>query len=511
MTEPATNPPSAETAAAAPPSTSPVVPAVPSAPAAPSVPASPAGKPKLSVLMPVYNERRTLRTIIRRVLEAPIPVPLELIAVDDCSRDGSREILRELAAADPRIKPVFHEKNTGKGGAIHTAIAHMTGDIAIVQDADLEYDPADIPRVLKPILDGKADAVFGSRFLGSEARRVLYYWHSVANGFLTWVSNLISDLNLTDMETCYKAVRADILKQTRLKFKRFGIEPELTLRLAQWGARIYEVPISYSGRTYAEGKKITWKDGVRALLAILNIGLWDTRFTTHDGYYILQSVRNAGGFNRWMFSQIAPYVGQRVLEAGCGIGNLTELMLDRQRLVAADIDPLYVEMIGRRFGHLENFRVTHMDLAKTEDVMSAAGEGLDTIICLNVLEHIADDRTVLANFLQVLKPGGHAIILVPQYMWLYTGVDKTLGHERRYTADELIGKMRAAGFEVVHHQGFNRMGVPGWWTSCKLLGNTHLKPGQMRMFNRLLWVAKLLEKVPGLPGLSVICVGRKPG
>jgi glycosyltransferase involved in cell wall biosynthesis len=483
--------------------------------AAAAAPAAPAtvgtGHRLLSVLMPVYNERRTLRTIVRRVLSAPVQLPIELVIVDDCSRDGSRDIIRELAAADPRIRPVLHEKNTGKGGAIHTAIRHMTGDIAVVQDADLEYDPADLPRVIAPILDGRADAVFGSRFSGSECRRVLYYWHSVANKFLTWATNVITDLNLTDMETCYKAVRSDILKQTRLRCKRFGIEPELSVRLAQWGARIYEVPVSYSGRTFAEGKKITWRDGYRALGVILWTALFDRRFTTHDGYYILAAVRNAGGFNRWMHAQLAPFIGKRILEAGCGIGNLTELMLDAERLVCVDIDPLYVELIGRRFGHLENFSVRPMDLARTEDFAGLASEGLDTIICLNVLEHIADDMAVLRNFHQALKPGGRAIILVPQHPWLYTGVDKTLGHCRRYTQEQLVQRMTEAGFEVVHTQGFNRMGVPGWYTAGNIFGDTHLKPAQMKMFNRLLWVAKLVEKMTFLPALSVIAVGRKPG
>jgi glycosyltransferase involved in cell wall biosynthesis len=464
----------------------------------------------LSVLMPVYNERRTLRTIIRRVLESPVPIPLELIAVDDGSRDGSAEILRELAAQDPRIRPVFHERNLGKGGAIQTAIRHMSGDIAIVQDADLEYDPAEIPRVIQPILDGKADAVFGSRFLSSDYRRVLYFWHTLGNGLLTWLNNMLCDLNLTDMETCYKAVRADILRQTPLHFRDFALEPELTIRLAQWGIRLYEVPVSYAGRTYVEGKKIGWRDGVRALWAMFRCGFLDTRFTTHDGYYILVAVRNARAFNRWVYRQIAPYIGQRVLEAGCGIGNLTELLLDCDRLVASDFDPFYVEMINRRFSHLENFRTVQMDLAQADHYDRLADEQIDTIICLNVLEHIAADEAVLGHFYRMLPPGGHAIILVPQHPWLYAPVDKVLGHERRYTAEELRDKLDRAGFEVVHQQGFNRLGTLGWYVSGKLLGKQHLSPGQMRMFNRLLPLAKLVEHVPGWPALSTIAVGRKP-
>jgi glycosyltransferase involved in cell wall biosynthesis len=477
----------------------------------------PAGEPgaegvgMLSILMPVYNERRTLRTIVRRVLAVDYPVPVELVAVDDGSADGSADLLRELAAADPRIVPVFHPTNLGKGAAIRTAIARHRGDVAVVQDADLEYNPADIPRVVRPILDGRADAVFGSRFLASDYRRVLFFWHTLGNAFLTTLVNVLCDLNLTDMETCYKAVRSDILRQTPLKSDDFALEPELTIRLAQWGIRLYETPVTYAGRTYAEGKKIGWRDGLRALWAMARFRFFDQRFTTHDGYYILASVRNARGFNRWLFRQAEPYVGSRVLEAGCGIGNLTEFLLDRDRLVACDIDPFYVEMIDRRFGHLENFATRRVDLAKPEDVLALEPERLDTIICMNVLEHIAEDERVLENFHRVLAPGGRAIILVPQHPWLYTGVDKTLGHERRYTADELNEKLRRAGFRVVHTQGFNRLGTLGWYVSGKWLGKSHLEPGQMRTFNRILPVARLIERVGALPALSVIAVGEKAG
>ena len=203
---------------------------------------------KLSVLMPVYNEARTLRTIVQRVLASPVDCQIELVCVDDCSRDNSLEILIELARLDGRIKVIAQPVNMGKGKAIRTAIDHMSGDIGIIQDADLEYDPEEYPKVIRPLLEGKADAVFGSRFASSEVRRVLFFWHALGNRILTMCSNMANDLNLTDMETCYKAVRGDVLKRLRLTSDRFGLEPELTARLAQWGARIYEVPISYHGR-----------------------------------------------------------------------------------------------------------------------------------------------------------------------------------------------------------------------------------------------------------------------
>ena len=238
---------------------------------------------KLSVLMPVYNEVSTLKTIVDRVLSAPIDMEIELICVDDGSTDGSRDILDELASGDERVRVFKQPHNMGKGRALRTAIDKATGDIAIVQDADLEYDPNDYFRVLSPLIEGKADAVFGSRFAASEERRVLYFWHSLGNRVLTTLSNMLTDLNLTDMETCYKAVNVDLLQSLRLTSDRFGFEPELTARLAKAGAKIYEVPISYHGRTYAEGKHITWRDGVQAVWLILKFKFVDTHHLRGSG------------------------------------------------------------------------------------------------------------------------------------------------------------------------------------------------------------------------------------
>jgi len=225
---------------------------------------------RLSVLIPVYNEAATVAQLVARVRE--VPLDLELIAIDDGSSDGSGQALETLRGAGPVDIVIRHPTNRGKGAAIRSGIAAVTGDIVVVQDADLEYDPADLPRLIQPILEGKADAVFGSRFLGGE-HRVLYFWHSVGNKLLTLLSNMFTDLNLTDMETCYKAVRSPLMKSLVLTSDRFGFEPEITARLAQARARIWEISISYSGRTYEEGKKIGWRDGVAALWHILRFNL----------------------------------------------------------------------------------------------------------------------------------------------------------------------------------------------------------------------------------------------
>ena len=235
---------------------------------------------KLSVLVPVYNEERTLEEVVRRV--CAVQLPKEIILVDDGSKDRSREILARLKdqserANDPlnHIKVFLQPENQGKGAAIKTAINHITGDVVIVQDADLEYDPKDYPSLLEPIQDGSADVVYGTRFAGGGAHRVLFFWHSLGNRTLTLLSNMLTNLNLSDMEVGYKVFRADILKGIELKSNRFGFEPEITVKLAKRGYRFYEVPISYHGRTYEEGKKITWKDGIAALYYMIRFRFSD--------------------------------------------------------------------------------------------------------------------------------------------------------------------------------------------------------------------------------------------
>jgi len=231
---------------------------------------------KLSVLMPVYNEETCLESIVKRVLGQEVAGidDVELIIVDDASTDRSKDIIKSLAAQyGDKIITIFHPNNTGKGSAIHSAIEQMTGDVCIIQDADLEYDPSDYPLIFEPIIQGRADCVYGSRFTGSQSKRVLFFWHSIGNKFLTLLSNMFTNLSLTDMETCYKAFRCEILKSMPLRCKRFGFEPEVTSKIAKRGCRIYEVGISYAGRTYQDGKKITWIDGVKAIFYIVKFGI----------------------------------------------------------------------------------------------------------------------------------------------------------------------------------------------------------------------------------------------
>lgn len=457
---------------------------------------------KLSVLMPVYNESRTLRTIMRKVLEAPVEAELEIVCVDDHSSDDSLQILEELSREDDRIKVVAQPVNMGKGKAIRTAIEHMTGDLAIVQDADLEYDPADYPRVIQPILEGRADAVYGSRFAASEQRRVLFFWHALGNRVLTTLSNMANDLNLTDMETCYKAVRADILKRLRLTSDRFGLEPEITARLAQWGARIYEVPISYHGRTYAEGKNIGWRDGVEALWLILKFRFIDNQAVDEDAVVTRQSLGKARRFRRWVLSRFSTYMGDSVLEVNAGPGHVTSHLLDRKRLVVTDVDPVHAETLRRRFGHLENLDVI-------QGSVPTAGNGFDTCVVFDELQRVAEPKETLVEMAEAIEAGGHILIQVPADPSLFGPTDEATGHRRRFSREQLEDTIRAAGLELVWIEEFNKLGRLGW-----LLHHAFKRGGisvvEARSFDLLVPLAKVLESLLPMPGLSLLAVARVP-
>lgn len=467
----------------------------------------------LTAIMPVYNERYLVGEAVRRVLAVAHPSisRLDLVVVDDGSTDGSREILRRLAARHPdRITFVEHGENRGKGAAVATGLEHARGAVTVIQDADLEYDPADLPRMMGPFLHYGADAVYGSRFLSSEYRRVLYHRHSLGNWFVTQASNLLTDLNLTDLETCYKAVRTSLLRSMPLRSQDFRIEVELTFKLAKRGACIFEVPISYAGRTYAEGKKLRWTDGIRALGAMFRWTLVDDLYRPDAyGSNILAAMSEVPKFNLWMSDRIRPFVGSRVLEIGAGLGNLSRTLLPRDHYTASDINPLYLSYLTSFAERKPYLSVREMDLNDEAAFQEIAGR-YDTVVCLNVLEHVRDAARAVRNMRTALAPGGRAIILVPQNPKLYGTLDEVLGHERRYTRESLRKELEDGGLKVTDLMDFNRITAPMWWINGRLLKRRHFGRVQLKVVNHFTWLFRLLESVIPWKGVSLIAVARRP-
>lgn len=467
----------------------------------------------VSILIPAYNEEEFLPVVVERALAAPLPPGLEreLIIVDDGSTDSTGGIALAAAQRHPGVvRALRHERNRGKGAAIRTALEAARGELAVIQDADLEYDPREYPKLLAPLVEGRADAVFGTRFAVGTERRVLYYWHAVANRWLTALANFASDLNLTDVWTGYKAFRTDLVRSIPLRSQGFSFEPEITLKLAQREAVIYETPVSYHGRTYEEGKKIRKRDALLGLLTILRFSLQRDIYADH-GAEILDRLAAARRFNTWMAETVAPFVGRRVLEIGAGIGNLTRRLAPRRELyIASDIDPGHLARLAARMAHRPQVRTARIDLGCREDFLPWAGQ-VDTVICLNVVEHVEDDEMALRNIFEVLAPGGCAIILVPEGPGIYGELDRVLGHCRRYTEPELREKMERAGFAVERLFGFNRVTRPGWWWNGRLLRRRTFSRIQLWAFDRLVWLWRRIDGWLPWRGVSLIAVGRKPG
>lgn len=463
----------------------------------------------LSILIAAFNEENTLRRCVARVMDVSLPAGLdrEVVLVDDGSTDNTWQIALELAVEYPQLRIFRQEINQGKGAALRRAIFEMTGDLAVFQDADLEYDPADFARLLKPILAGRADVVFGSRFIGEE-RKVLYFWHSVGNRILTLLANMFNDLNLSDMETCYKAFVADRLRAIPLVSERFGIEPEITAKVARNRLRVYEVPISYDGRTYEEGKKIGWRDGLAALWFILKF-----RFSSNyadAGKVALDALEQAPKFNRWMYDSIKPYLGKRLLELGSGRGNLSKLLKPHGSLLLTDNRPEYLGELRNRWSEQPNIQVANLDLAQAAQFEHVRTFRPDTVVCLNVLEHIEDDQTVLSNLFHVLPADARLVFLVPFNPKLTSEFDRQIGHFRRYSGGELENKMTKAGFTVERQFFFNKVGVFAWWLGNKLSGQRTITSWQLKLYNLLTPIFRLIDRFLPTTGLSTVVVARKP-
>ncbi len=473
----------------------------------------------LSVIVPAYNEQYLIEASLKGLAvldESPRLREIKVIVVNDCSTDRTAEAIQRFQAslkASQDFKKfswvwLDHDKNRGKGAGIRTALSHVDTELVVIHDADLEYHPRDLLQMVELFLSEAADAVFGSRFMNGGYKRALFFRHELGNKLLTFLCDLVCDLNLSDMETCYKMVRAELLKSIPLTSSTFDVEPELTIKLAKRGGRIFEVPISYSGRTYAEGKKINWKDGVRALWAIFHYAASDNIYA-QDGHggEILMRLARAPRFTRWMADVIRPFVGERVLEIGAGIGNMTIHLVPRSVYWATDINPHYLETLDRLQSARPYLRTAYIDAMEASSYPRDIS--FDTVICLNVVEHLSDDVGTLRNIYSVLDEGGRAIILVPNGPKLFGSLDEVLGHCRRYTEDQLIKVGREAGFTVEKVLKFNRPGVPAWWLNGRVLRKTTFGLGQVRLLNFLTPLFRVIDSWLPLPPLSLIAIFRK--
>jgi glycosyltransferase involved in cell wall biosynthesis len=466
---------------------------------------------RLTVIVPVHNERHVVEASLRRVLAVrdPLISAIEVVAVDDRSTDGSPAVLARLAAEDPRLVVLAHDRTRGKGAAVRTALTRATGDIVLVHDADLEYDPADIPALLQPFAREGADAVFGSRYLSGAYRRALRYRHTTANKFLTTVNNWLTDLDLTDVETCYKAVNAELLKSIPLRSDDRRFEVELAMKLAKRRARLFEAPIRYMPRTAADGQKTRTLDGVLALLALGKFWFVDDLY--HDdefGSRILVELERTRHFNAWMADVLRPHLGDRVLEIGAGIGNLTSQFIPREFYVASDINPHYLRYLQSYATGKPYLHVRKIDVERTEDFAGLEGQ-VDTAVALNVIEHVPHPDVAMRNLWTALSPGGRAVILVPQHPALYGTLDTGLGHFLRYTPDGLRALMTKAGFDVVEMFDFNRVSAPAWWFNGRVLKRQTFSRVQLKLFDAALPIFRRVDRLIPWTGISVIGIGVK--
>jgi glycosyltransferase involved in cell wall biosynthesis len=466
---------------------------------------------RLSVLVPVYNERHVVDASVRRVLalDHPLIRELEVIIVDDCSTDGTSEVLCRLAASDRRITLIRHQTNRGKGGALRTAIERASGDICIVHDADFEYNPADIPALLVPFAEEGADAVFGSRYLSASYRRALMYRHTLMNKTLTTLSNWLTDLHLTDMETCYKAINTRLLKSIPIRSNDFRFEVEITFKLAKRGARIFEVPIRYLPRTVAEGKKIRPKDGLYALGAMLKWTLIDDLYERDEyGTRLVSELEKARRFTLWEGDTVRPYVGDNVLEIGAGVGSLTNQFIPRDLYVVGEQNPNYLTYlrsyaIGKPYLH-----VLELDASRPETFAGMEGQ-FDTVLLLDVLEHQVNPAATLHIAHSCLRQGGQVVVLVPQGKTRFGSLDAERGRRQRFERQELSNLLSQAGFHVERLADFNRLSVPGWWLNNKVLRRKSFSRVQLKSFDTMLPLLRPLERLWPWKGLSLIAVGTR--
>jgi len=475
-------------------------------------------EPRLSVIVPAFNEEATIALCLERLLEQPFVA--EVFVVNDGSTDQTEEIVGSFN--DTRLHLLSHQVNRGKGASIRTAAPKCSAKFIAIQDADLEYDPVDLGRMLEPLDNGDADVVFGSRFLPSGARRALYFWHTLGNKALTLACNMVSNLNLTDMETCYKMFRREALQSLVLEENRFGIEPELTIKSAASGFTIYEVGVSYRGRTYAEGKKIGWRDGFSAARCIVAYGASESLRRKRSRkmkeniavfpelHSSLEDLVDVDNYYDWILELMAPYLGDEVLEVGAGIGTISKRLSSQGRAVTA-VEP--------SLAAYEQLKIWAKDAPTNEARLGTLSENVGglkknftSVILVNVLEHIQDEVADMRLIWGCLEPGGHVAIWVPAHESLYAPFDASVGHFRRYSKRRLKALADSAGFEVVQLKYVNPMGAVGWLLTAKILRQRPTQSVMTRIFDKFVvpLTRELEARWTPAFGQSVLLVARKP-
>ncbi|MBL7150392.1 glycosyltransferase [Candidatus Microgenomates bacterium] len=466
---------------------------------------------KLSIIIPVYNEEKTILKILIKVKEADtLGLKKEIIIVDDGSTDGTKAQISKLKLRSNNIiiKMIEHRQNQGKGAAVQSGLKAASGDILLIQDADLEYSPRDYPRLLRPIVEKQTKVVYGSRLMKMKfslfgKNPTPLPLHYLGNRFLSWATSFLYCAKITDMETGYKVMRKEVYKRLHLAAKRFELEPEITAKILKMGYKILETPITIKPRGYKEGKKISWKDGIKALFVLLKY-----RFLERDDIekkYGFDQLTIGKRYSNWIYQTIKPYLRNPLLEIGCGVGNMTEFMKQEHRVIATDIDPKFLKQAEKRLGVGKNIRFELFNIEKKKKME----DQVFTIIGINVLEHIKEDEKALENMYNILQPGGRVVILVPALRWLFSSLDKHFGHYRRYTRTELIEKLQKAKFKIEKMHYFNLLGIVYWFILGKILRRKTFFPLTGRTVNFIVPISQILESQVSPVGLSLLVIAKK--
>ncbi|MGM0600232.1 MAG: glycosyltransferase [Candidatus Rifleibacteriota bacterium] len=466
-------------------------------------------KKLISVIIPVFNERPFIRECVLKVNRAAEKAGLgtEIIIIDDASTDGTIEELQQLQQKHNEIIVFRQPENMGKGAALQRGIKEATGEYILFQDADLEYNPEDILPLLQPLLKGQADVVYGSRFTISPARKILNFHHQAGNQFLTLLSNLATGLNLTDMETGYKAFRADILKTLPLRSKRFGIEPEITAKIAKRHCIIYEVPVSYNGRSYGEGKKITWRDGLAAIYTILKYWLIDDCYNKEQIAETYNDLERTHHAQEQLILRLIPFFGDRLLEIGSGIGSISRVLPIREEITLSDWREEYLDYLNKGFSGKKRTRIIKLDFKDNKEI-KANNEKFDSVLFLHQLQFCENENQVLQNLNKLLQHKGRLLLSVPNIV-SYSNYEKNLGYKRRYDIQQLNQLLEQNGFKILHSFTANLPAKIIWQQIILKKSYANLPLLWAKISDSLVKRTSFIESYFKTEGLSLVCIAER--